>query len=214
MGRLKLAVLISGGGTNLQAIIDAVAAGIVRADIACVISDRKEAYGLERAQKAGIETRYIGKGNYPERKARQEALCELLETLEPDLIVLAGYLSILPEAVTQRFARRIINVHPSLIPKYCGKGFYGHYVHEAVLEGGESESGATVHFVDQGVDTGEIIVQERVPVLSDDTAETLAARVLKVEHRILVNTLKNFSEGKIELGGFLETASREEGNEV
>lgn len=200
MSRIRLAVLVSGGGSNLQAILDAIQSGSLDAEVACVISNRKAAFGLERARKFGIEDIYIGKGNYPEESLRDKALLEVLEAQNIDLIVLAGYLNILPSAVVKRFKGRIINVHPSLIPKYCGEGFYGHHVHEAVLAAGETESGATVHFVDEGVDTGAIIAQRTVPVMPDDTVETLSARVLKVEHRTLVETIIGIAEKRIKIG--------------
>ena len=191
---LKLAVLVSGGGTNLQAIMDGIASGsITNAKIVTVISNNKNAYALTRAEQAGIPASCISPKDYADREAFHEALLKALVESEADLIVLAGCLVVIPEMIIDRFPNRIINIHPSLIPKYCGKGFYGKRVHKAVLEGGEKESGATVHFVDEGVDTGEIILQEKVPVLEGDTPDELAARVLKVEHRILAEGLNQIA---------------------
>lgn len=174
---VKISVLVSGGGTNLQALIDKTQSGELHgAEIVQVIASREGVFALERAAKAGIKGKVV---------KETEKLLEELEAEGTDLIVLAGYMKVLEPAVIEAFRRRIVNIHPSLIPKYCGKGFYGKRVHQAVIDGGESVSGATVHFVDEGVDTGEIILQREVPVEPDDTADTLAARVLKTEHVIL-----------------------------
>ncbi|MFQ7473115.1 MAG: phosphoribosylglycinamide formyltransferase [Anaerovoracaceae bacterium] len=179
--KVNVAVLVSGGGTNLQALIDKAQTGeISGAQIVRVIASREDAFALERAAKAGI------KGTVA--KSQQEVLAEL-DDAEADIVVLAGYMKVLSAEIIERYRNRIINIHPSLIPKYCGKGFYGMRVHTAVIEGGEKESGATVHYVDEGVDTGEIILQEKVPVMEDDTPQDLAARVLNVEHRILAEGL-------------------------
>ncbi|MFQ8601561.1 MAG: phosphoribosylglycinamide formyltransferase [Anaerovoracaceae bacterium] len=179
--KINVAVLVSGGGTNLQALIDKAQTGeIPCAQIVRVIASREDAFALERAAKAGI------KGTVA--KSQQEVLAEL-DDAEADIVVLAGYMKVLSAEIIERYRNRIINIHPSLIPKYCGKGFYGMRVHTAVIEGGEKESGATVHYVDEGVDTGEIILQEKVPVMEDDTPQDLAARVLNVEHRILAEGL-------------------------
>ena len=187
---LRVGVMVSGGGTNLQAILDAVDAGeITNAEIAVVISNNPGAYALERAKKHGVEALCISPKDYESRDAFNEAFLAKVDEYHLDLIVLAGFLVKIPAAMIEKYEHKIINIHPSLIPKYCGKGFYGKRVHKAVLEGGEKESGATVHFVDEGVDTGEIILQEKVPVLEGDTPDELAARVLKVEHRILAEGL-------------------------
>lgn len=180
--KTKIAVLVSGGGTNLQALIDKIQAGqLPQAEIVKVIASKESAFALERAKKAGIATAVA--------KEQPEVLHEL-QRAEAEIIVLAGYMKVLAPEIIEKYRNRIINIHPSLIPKYCGKGFYGIRVHRAVLEGGETESGATVHYVDEGVDTGKIILQEKVPVLPGDTPEELAARVLEVEHRILAEGLK------------------------
>jgi phosphoribosylglycinamide formyltransferase-1 len=197
----RIGVLVSGGGTNLQAIIDGTESGLINGQVAVVISNRKEAYGLKRADKHKIPAIYIGKGNYPDNALADQALLETLKTYEIDIIVLAGYLKILPPAIIEDYRNRIINVHPSLIPAYSGDGFYGMKVHEAVIEAGEKYSGATVHFVDEGTDTGAIITQEKVDVTPEDTAETLAKKVLAIEHKILVETTAKLCLGKVEVGG-------------
>ena len=182
MEKTRVAVLVSGGGTNLQAIIDKVADGsLPQVELVKVIASRESAYALERAAKAGIE---------PAVAKEQPQVLEELEGSGAEIIVLAGYMKVLSPEIIKKYRNRIINIHPSLIPKYCGKGFYGIRVHNAVIAAGEKESGATVHYVDEGVDTGEIILQEKVPVLEGDTPEDLAARVLKTEHVILAEGLK------------------------
>ncbi|HWQ79017.1 MAG TPA: phosphoribosylglycinamide formyltransferase [Anaerovoracaceae bacterium] len=196
--KVNITVLVSGGGTNLQSIIDHIENGYLdKARIVQVISSSPGAYALERAAKAGIPGVCIDKGQFPKEDDRNNAILRKLREADTNLIVLAGYMSILSPALIQAYRNRIINIHPALIPKYCGKGFYGKRVHCAVLNGGEAESGATVHFVDEGVDTGKIILQEKVPVEPGDTAETLAARVLTVEHRILPQAIKLFCDGKL-----------------
>ena len=182
MEKTRVAVLVSGGGTNLQAIIDKVADGsLPQVELVKVIASKESAYALERAAKAGIETAVA---------KEQPQVLEELEGSGAEIIVLAGYMKVLSPEIIKKYGNRIINIHPSLIPKYCGKGFYGIRVHNAVIAAGEKESGATVHYVDEGVDTGEIILQEKVPVLEGDTPEDLAARVLKTEHVILAEGLK------------------------
>ncbi|WP_415930833.1 phosphoribosylglycinamide formyltransferase [Zhenpiania hominis] len=190
---VNISVLVSGGGTNLQALIDKVESGeLAGAEIVQVISSREGVFALERAAKAGIKGKVI---------KDTDGLLEALAEENTDLVVLAGYMKVLEPPVIDAYRGRIINIHPSLIPKYCGKGFYGKRVHQAVLDGGETVSGATVHFVDEGVDTGEIILQREVPVEPGDTAETLAARVLKTEHVILAEGIKKVMETLPEKGG-------------
>ena len=180
----NLAVLISGSGSNLQAIIDAVSSGDVQnAKVALVVSNNSNAYGLHRADKAGIPTVHIP-------SADKEKLLETLEHHNIDAIVLAGYLSLLPINVVSNYSGKIINIHPSLIPKYCGKGFYGLKVHQAVIEAKETETGATIHLVDEEYDTGKILIQEKIEVRPDDTAEILQKRVLEIEHKIIVKGIK------------------------
>ena len=190
---LRIVVMVSGGGTNLQALIDKVESGeLAGAEIVQVISSREGVFALERAAKAGIKGKVI---------KDTDGLLKALAEEDTDLVVLAGYMKVLEPPVIDAYRGRIINIHPSLIPKYCGKGFYGKRVHQAVLDGGETVSGATVHFVDEGVDTGEIILQREVPVEPGDTAETLAARVLKTEHVILAEGIKKVMETLPEKGG-------------
>jgi len=195
-----IGVLVSGSGSNLQAIIDAVEAGTINARIAVAISDRPGAYALERAQKHGIaavchDRKRLGK------KALNAAILRTLEEAGVDLVVLAGFLSILDATVVGRYTNAIMNIHPALIPSFCGPGFHGRHVHEAAVAYGVKLSGATVHFVDEGTDTGPIILQESVPVLPTDDADALAARVLRVEHRLLPEAVRLFTEGRLHVAG-------------
>ena len=189
----RIAVLVSGGGSNLQSIIDNIEQGNLNCEISYVIADR-ECYGLKRAEKHGIKNILL------DRKVLKEKLSdEISNVLEnddekTDYIVLAGYLSILSPEFIKKWSRRIINIHPSLLPKFGGKGMYGMNVHRAVIEATETESGCTIHFVDTGVDTGEIILQIKVPVLTDDTPEVLQKRVLEKEHVLLIEGIKKLLE--------------------
>ncbi|MBD5524336.1 MAG: phosphoribosylglycinamide formyltransferase [Lachnospiraceae bacterium] len=177
---LKIVVCVSGGGTNLQAIIDGVHAGsIPNVEILRVISNNRNAYALERAKQAGIEGICVSPRDYPDREQFNEALLKAVDEVSPDLIVLAGFLVVLPPQLIKEYKNKIINIHPSLIPSFCGKGYYGLKVHEAVLERGVKVTGATVHFVDEGTDTGPIIMQKAVQVLQRDTPETLQQRVME-----------------------------------
>lgn len=204
MRKVRMAVLVSGGGTNLQAIIDSINEGGINGGIAVVISDNKNAYALERAKRHGIKAVYI------ERKHCAEELVSELRAHNIELVVLAGFLTILDRELVRAYQGRIINVHPSLIPAFCGKGFYGERVHKAAVEYGVKVSGATVHFVDEGTDSGPIILQEPVPVFPQDTAETLAARVLEVEHRLLPKGVGLFCEGRLRIEGRKVIISKEE----
>lgn len=187
MSGLRMAVLVSGGGTNLQSVIDAVEAGALSSQIVCVISNKETAYGLERARRHNIPAYFIN----PKEEGFDEKLLARLKEDEIDLVVLAGYIKILSSDLIKAYKHRIINIHPSLLPKFGGKGFYGIHVHEAVLAAREKESGATVHYVDEGVDTGEIILQRKVVVEEGDTPESLQARILEqIEHKILVEAIK------------------------
>lgn len=201
MSEVKIAVLVSGSGSNLQALIDNIDKGQIKGKIEVVISNRKNAYALERAKKHGIDGVYIGKLNYPDKEKRNEKLIEILDEKKIELIVLAGYMSILDERIVERYRNKIINIHPSLIPSFCGKGFYGENVHKAVLNYGVKLTGATVHFVDEGADTGPIILQRAVEVAFDDNVETLSKKVLKIEHEILPLVVKLFCENKIKVVG-------------
>lgn len=196
---LNISVLVSGGGTNFQAVIDGIESGTIpHAKIVQVISSSSKAFSLERAKKHGIKGILVGKENYPDVKERTAALIQHLKEEQTDLVILAGYMSVLEPEMIDAFRGKIINIHPSLIPKFCGKGFYGKRVHQAVLDAGEKVSGATVHYVDEGVDTGPIILQRQVPVIEGDTADTLAARVLEIEHEILVEAVKTIATSHTE----------------
>lgn len=200
---LKLAVLVSGGGTNLQAIIDSIDNGsITNAQITVVISNNKNAYALERAKKHHIEGICVSPKDYEDREAFHAALLEELEMRRVDLIVLAGYLVVIPEMMIQKYRNRIINIHPSLIPAFCGTGYYGLKVHEGVLARGVKVTGATVHFVDEGTDTGPIILQKAVAVEQTDTPKTLQQRVMEqAEWKILPKAIDLIANGKVEIRG-------------
>ena len=177
---LRVAVLVSGGGTNLQAIIDAVKDGtITNTELVAVISNNANAYALTRAKENGIEALCISPKDYADRADFHKALLEKINELKVDLIVLAGYLVKIPEEMVHQYSHRIINIHPSLIPSFCGVGYYGLHVHEAVLEKGVKVTGATVHYVDEGMDTAEIIAQKPVMVEEGDTQEILQKRVME-----------------------------------
>ncbi len=195
MSRTKIAVLVSGGGTNLQALIDAEKKGIIKSGkIELVISNKEGAYALERADKANIETAVVSKKQLGSQEAFEEAIIKLLNEKKIDLIVLAGFMVILSENFTKRYPKRIINVHPSLIPSFCGEGFYGLRVHEAALSYGVKVTGATVHFVNEIPDGGEIIMQKAVAIREDDTAETLQKRVMRLaEWKILPASVEKVS---------------------
>lgn len=193
----KIAVLISGGGTNLQALIMAVARGEINGTIELVISNRKNAYGLTRAWISKIEAMSISKFDYPKEEDFDLKILEELKARKIDLVVLAGYLRILTPVLIKAYENRIINIHPSLIPSFCGDGFYGMRVHESVIASGVKVSGATTHFVDENVDTGMIIEQGVCRVDPFDTPESLAAKVLKIEHNILVKSVAAFCDDRI-----------------
>ena len=197
----RLAVMVSGGGTNLQAVVDACADGRIPARVACVISSRSDAYALERAKQAGVPAAVIRPRDYAAQDAHDEAVMQALERFGAQAVVLAGYMSILGPALVRQYQYRIVNIHPALIPSFCGRGYYGRRVHEAVLDYGAKVSGATVHFVDEGTDTGPIIMQRCVPVLDGDTPEALAARILEVEHEILPRSVALLCEGRLRVEG-------------
>lgn len=194
---MNVAVFISGGGTNLQAIIDAIKENKINGKIKLVFSNRKNAYGLIRAQNESIDTFYLNRKKFFSDEEYDERILEELERKNIDLIILAGYLNILSSKLVSNYSNRIINIHPSLIPSFCGDGFYGENVHKAVIKSGVKFTGATTHFVDENVDTGAIILQDVVPVFINDDFETVAKRVLKIEHEILVKTVKAFCDNKI-----------------
>lgn len=197
--KFRVVVCVSGGGTNLQAIIDAHRAGkLGDTELVRVISNRADAYALERAKQAGIEGVCVSPKNFPDRTAFHRAFLEAVEEVAPDLIVLAGFLVVLPEEMTFLYANRIINIHPSLIPSFCGTGYYGLRVHEAALARGVKITGATVHFVDEGTDTGPIILQKAVAVKENDTPETLQRRVMEeAEWQLLPEAIRLISEGRV-----------------
>ncbi len=192
----KIVVCVSGGGTNLQAIIHGVDQGAVEnTKIAKVISNNRGAYALERARQAGIEAVCVSPKDYEDREAFNQAFVQEIEKTEPDLIVLAGFLVTLPVQLIHRYANRIINIHPSLIPSFCGTGYYGLKVHEAVLARGVKITGATVHFVDEGMDTGPIIMQKAVAVREDDTPKTLQKRVMEEAEWVILPWCINLIAG-------------------
>ena len=196
---LRLAVLVSGGGTNLQAIIDAIdKKTITNAEISVVISNNPGAYALERAKTHGIDALCVSPKNYENRAAFNQALLETLQSYKPDLVVLAGCLVVIPEIMVKAFPNKIINIHPALIPAFCGTGYYGLKVHEAVLKRGAKVTGATVHFVDEGTDTGPIILQKAVEVKEGDTPEILQLRVMEeAEWVIMPRAIDLIANGRI-----------------
>lgn len=198
---LKIAVLVSGGGTNLQAIIDGIRDGkITNTSIEMVISNNKNAYALTRAEQSGIEARVVSPKDFETREDFNEALFGTLTERQIDLIVLAGCLVVIPEKIIRHFSNRIINIHPSLIPAFCGTGYYGLKVHEKALERGVKVTGATVHFVDEGTDTGPIIVQKPVMIRQDDTPKVLQQRVMEeAEWVILPQAIDDIANGRIEV---------------
>ncbi len=198
---MKIAVMVSGGGTNLQAIIDGINNGtITNTEICLVYSNNPGAYALERAKKAGIPGICRSPKDYETREDFNKALLQTLVEADPDLIVLAGCLVVIPESVVKHFAGRIINIHPSLIPSFCGTGYYGLKVHEKALERGVRVSGATVHFVDEGTDTGPIILQKPVMIRDDDTAKSLQQRIMEqAEWKILPKAIDLIAGGKVKI---------------
>ena len=199
---LRVLVCVSGGGTNLQAIIDEWKAGkLGECEIVRVLSNNPGAYALTRAKEAGIEGVCVSPKDYAERADFHKALLAAIDEAKPDLIVLAGFLVVVPEEVIQKYRNRIINIHPSLIPSFCGTGYYGLKVHEAALARGVKVSGATVHFVDEGTDTGPIILQKAVEVKEGDTPKDLQLRIMQeAEWVILPGAIKLIAEGKVKIG--------------
>lgn len=198
---LKLAVLVSGGGTNLQAIIDGIADGtITNTEIGVVISNNPGAYALERAKKTGIPAVCVSPKSYEDREAFNQALLQTIQSYEPDLIVLAGCLVVIPKIMIQAYPNQIINIHPSLIPSFCGTGYYGLKVHEKALERGVKVTGATVHFVDEGTDTGPIILQKAVEIQPGDTPKVLQQRVMEqAEWVIMPRAIDLIANGRIKV---------------
>ena len=198
---MKIAVLVSGGGTNLEAILNSIESGkISNATVDVVISNKSDAYALQRAKNHGVEGICISPKDYEDRSQFGRAMVKELQERGIELVVLAGYLVIVPEELIHTYENRIINIHPSLIPSFCGKGFYGLKVHEEVLKRGCKVTGATVHFVDEGTDTGPIILQRAVYIVEDDTPETLQRRVMEqVEWHILPEAIDLIANGKIKV---------------
>lgn len=196
---LRVLVCVSGGGTNLQALIDGVEKGQVRdTQIVRVISNNRNAYALERAGKHGIEGICVSPKEYPDRASFNAAFLHAVDAASPDLIVLAGFLVVIPEEMIQKYRNRILNIHPSLIPSFCGTGYYGLRVHEKALERGVKVTGATVHFVDEGTDTGPIVLQKAVAVQPGDTPELLQRRVMEeAEWVLLPKAVDYYAHGKI-----------------
>ena len=199
MRALKIAVLASGGGTNLQALIDAQNAGKINGTIALVISNRKNAYALERARLANIACEHISAKSFPDPIDYDKALLARLKAHQIDLIVLAGYLKILSPVLIQAYQHKIINIHPSLLPAFGGDGFYGIHVHNAVYQSGAKVSGATVHFVTEGIDAGPIILQKAIPLEQNWQATDIQAAVLKIEHPLLVEAVSLFCDNRLEI---------------
>ncbi|WP_131924859.1 phosphoribosylglycinamide formyltransferase [Christensenella hongkongensis] len=198
---MKFAVMASGGGTDFQSLIDAVQSGQINAEICCLVAGKPDIYAIERAKTAGIPVEVVQKKSFGTVEAFDEAILAALKAHAADFVVLAGYLSIIGKKTISAYRNKIINIHPSLIPSFCGMGMYGGKVHEAVIEYGAKFSGATVHFVDEEADTGPIIMQQVVPVMEDDTPEKLAARVLETEHRILPEAVALMADGKLLVEG-------------
>jgi phosphoribosylglycinamide formyltransferase 1 len=192
----RLAVFISGDGSNLQAIIDASTRGELSADVAWVVSSTSTAYGLTRAQNAGVEATVVARSADETISIFSERLLRELQSRHIDYIALAGYLKLLPAVVVRAYKDKIVNIHPALLPKYGGKGMFGHHVHEAVIAAGDKESGMTIHFVNEAYDQGRILLQVRVPVLQDDTPETLAARILAKEHEHYPKVIDKLTRGE------------------
>ncbi|MBC5997819.1 phosphoribosylglycinamide formyltransferase [Romboutsia ilealis] len=189
---LNIGVLVSGGGTNLQAIIDETLAGNINGKVKVVISNKENAYGLERARQNNIDAIF---------ETDEDGIIDVLKEHNIDLVVLAGYLKIISPKFVNEFRNKMINIHPSLIPSFCGKGYYGQKVHQGVIDYGAKVTGATVHFVDEGADTGPIIMQETVVVKDNDDASSLAKRVLEIEHKILKKSISLFCENKLSIHG-------------
>lgn len=198
---LRIVVCVSGGGTNLQAILDAVDRGdITNTEVAAVISNNLNAYALERAKNHGISGICISPKQFEDRESFNRAFLEKVDSYQPDLVVLAGFLVVIPELMIEKYRNRMINIHPSLIPSFCGTGYYGLKVHEAALARGVKVTGATVHFVDEGTDTGPIILQQPVMVEADDTPEVLQRRVMEqAEWKILPQAIDLIANGKVKV---------------
>ncbi len=199
--QLKIGVLVSGGGSNLQAIIDAIRKKKLPAEIMLVISNKANAGALERARKFNIPTKVLDPKSYPDREAYTSEVTDTLKNNGVELVCLAGFMCILTPYFAQSFPLRALNIHPALLPAFGGAGMYGHHVHEAVIKSGAKYSGCTVHFVDEGCDSGPIVLQQVVKVLDHDTADSLAKRILRYEHDIYPQAIKYFALGKLIIEG-------------
>lgn len=197
----RFAVFASGGGTNFQALIDGVESGQIQAKIVCLIAGRPGIFAIERAERSGIPVKVICKRDYADEEKFDIAVCDALLSYGAEFAVLAGYLNIIGKKTVSTFRNRIINIHPALIPSFCGMGFYGDRVHRAVMDAGVKLTGVTVHFVDEGADTGPIILQETVSVFFEDTVEDIAERVLKKEHEMLPRAVALMADGKLFVDG-------------
>lgn len=201
MARMKIAVLISGNGSNLQAIIDKIEEGYINAEISVVVSNKENAYGLTRACERKIKTEIVDKKTYPMKKDRNKKLMQVLGEANVELVVLAGFLEIIADEIIEKYENKIINIHPSIIPSFSGKGYYGEKVHRKVIKSGVKVTGATVHFVNKETDGGPIIMQKAISVNFDDDTRSIQKKVLNIEHEILPLAVKLISEGKIEVVG-------------
>ncbi|MFC2091948.1 phosphoribosylglycinamide formyltransferase [Elusimicrobiota bacterium] len=195
---IKIAVLVSGSGTNLQSLIDNCSSGFIPGEIVLVISSKPGVFALARAKKANIESLIIEKKNFHTENEFDRYMLEEIKVRKIDLVCLAGYLHKIGTDIIEEYKNRIMNIHPALLPKYGGKGMYGHHVHEAVLKSGDKDTGCTVHFVDEVYDHGAVILQEKVPVKEGDTPQILAERVLEVEHKLFPEAVRRFALGELE----------------
>ena len=198
-GRIRIAVLVSGGGTTLQNLLDRIADGSLPAEVSVVVASRPDAFGLERARRAGVPALAVARKEFGDADAFNDALHRALEPYAPDLVVLGGFLSLFQPR--QRYDGRVMNIHPALIPAFCGQGFYGRRVHQAVLDAGVKVSGCTIHFADDRYDHGPIVLQGCVPVHDDDTPETLAERVHALENRLYPEAIRLFAAGRLRIEG-------------
>jgi phosphoribosylglycinamide formyltransferase-1 len=196
---LRIAVLLSGNGTTLQNILDRSAKGLLDVEVVCVVASRADAFGLERARRAGVHAVAISRKDYDSTESFGQAVWSEIRRHDPGLVVLAGFMSLIP--VPPDFNNRIMNVHPALIPAFCGQGMYGHHVHEAVIEYGVKLTGVTVHFVNEEYDRGPVVLQASVPVLEDDTPQTLAERVQAQERELYPKAIQLFAEGRLRVEG-------------
>ena len=197
---MNITVFASHGGSDMQAIIDGCKAGKIHADVVAMITNNEDSMAYERAKREGIDRYYLSHKEIPEESELEQKMLEVLDSHHTDMIFLAGYMRKLGDSILRKYQNRVFNIHPALLPKYGGKGMYGIHVHEAVIAAGEKVSGVTIHRVNEQYDSGDIVAQTEVPVEEGDTAETLAARVLKREHEFLVEVISEIADGKISLG--------------